>query len=77
MNIQMSWGSVFQQMTHSFLELAGAPAAATAKRKFGYERSRELTTKGQQLLLHKNICPTHNINPEMLRENERKPNADP
>jgi hypothetical protein len=51
---------VYQQIYNSFLELAGAQAAATAKRKFGYERSRELTTKGQQLLLHKNILDCKN-----------------
>ena len=30
---------VYQQIYNSFLELGGAKAAATTKRKFGYERS--------------------------------------
>jgi hypothetical protein len=51
---------VYQQIYNSFLELAGAQAAATAKRKFGYERLQELTTKGQQLLFHKNILDCKN-----------------
>ena len=51
---------VYQQIYNNFLELAGAQAAATAKRKFGYERLQELTTKGQQLLIHKNILDCKN-----------------
>jgi hypothetical protein len=51
---------VYQQIYNSFLELAGATAASMAKRRFGYERSRELTTKGQLLLIHKNILDCKN-----------------
>ena len=46
---------VYQQIYKSFSELAGATAVSTAKRIFGYERSQKLTTKGQLLLIHKNI----------------------
>jgi hypothetical protein len=51
---------VYQQIYNSFLELAGSQAVSTAKKEFGYERSRELTTKGQHLLLHKNILDCKN-----------------
>ena len=51
---------VYQQIYNSFLELAGAQAAATAKTKFGYEWLQELTTKGQPLLIHKNILDCKN-----------------
>jgi hypothetical protein len=50
----------YQQIYNSFLELSGATAASTAKQRFGYERLQELTTKGQLLLIHKNILDCKN-----------------
>ena len=65
---------VYQQIYNSFLELAEATAASTAKRRFGYERSRVLTTKGQLLLIHKNILHCKNrqapLTPSILRHAE-------
>ena len=36
----------YQQIYNSFIELAGSHAAKVARRKFGYERSPELTQRG-------------------------------
>jgi hypothetical protein len=45
----------YQQIYNSFIELAGSHASKVARRKFGYERSPELTQRGAMLLLHKHI----------------------
>jgi hypothetical protein len=45
----------YQQIYNTFIELAGSHASKVARRKFGYERSPELTQKGAMLLLHKHI----------------------
>jgi hypothetical protein len=45
----------YQQIYNTFIELAGLHTSKVARRKFGYERSPELTQKGAILLLHKHI----------------------
>ena len=65
---------VYQQIYNSFLELAGATTASMVKRRFGYERLQELTTKGQLLLIHKNILDCKNLHapltPSILKRAE-------
>jgi hypothetical protein len=46
---------MYQQIYDSFMKLAGSHASKVAKRRFGYERSPELTQRGSMLLLHKHI----------------------
>jgi len=62
----------YQQIYNSFIELAGSHASKVARRKFGYERSPELTQRGAMLLIHKHILDCKHRNSPLTPSIQRR-----